>query len=175
MAFTMGNFTRSTHELNPWISVNSALPSHVFTVNTLSGDPCSFPFVYGEVQYTGCTLDGGRGGPWCGTQPTVAVGSLDWDYCFLVCEWRNALYFTLKRKCPHVDEIFVIGFTESCQMDNLGCSQWIKCPHNDFSKSDYHSISLLSKPSAKIRVISVQGVFIQIKVLSSKKSFLMWL
>ena len=39
--------------------------------------------------------------------------------------------YTLKRKCPHFDEIFITGCTESCQNDNLQCSQWWKFRQND--------------------------------------------
>ena len=38
---------------------------------------------------------------------------------------------TLKRKCCHFDEIFVIGCTESYQNDNFECSQWWKFRQND--------------------------------------------
>ena len=31
---------------------------------------------------------------------------------------------SLKRKCRHFDEIFVIGRNECCQIDNFLCSQW---------------------------------------------------
>ena len=42
------------------------------------------------------------------------------------------LAYSLKRKCSHFDEIFIIGCIGSCQNDNFQCSQWWKfCPNDD--------------------------------------------
>ena len=37
----------------------------------------------------------------------------------------------LKWKCFHFDEIFITGYTESCQNDNFQCSQWWKFHQNE--------------------------------------------
>ena len=48
------------------------------------------------------------------------------------------LWHSLKQKCRHFDEIFITGCTESCQNDNLRCSQWLKFhQHFRFSVNTY--------------------------------------
>ena len=54
-------------------------------------------------------------------QPVIKISS----------KWRHFRFRTLKRKCLHFDEIFITGFTGSCQNDNFQCSQWLKFRQND--------------------------------------------
>ena len=62
--------------------------------------------------------------------------------------------FTLKRKCLHFDEIFIIGCTKSCQNDNFRCSQWWKFHQND----DIFVSVQLPFPTAHMSIYENQSV-----------------
>ena len=67
--------------------------------------------------------------------PTIGL-SCPWfvrKYMPMVWHMTNAMDLlqpSLKWKCLHFDEIFITGYTGSCQNDNFQCSQWWKFHQN---------------------------------------------
>ena len=52
------------------------------------------------------------------------------------CELYAPNAVTLVLKCHHFDEIFIVGYSESCHFDNIRCSQWWKFrPNGNISTS----------------------------------------
>ena len=53
------------------------------------------------------------------------LSSFHWEKYALVCHASHS------NRHYHFDEIFIIGCTGSCQIDNFQCSQWWKLRQND--------------------------------------------